>query len=152
VTTAPAKTSTATTPATTATTATTPASTTPKRTTPKRTTKTSPGKTQTTQTATKPLPPPTHVRLPATFTIAPGGTLNPPVIAVPSSLPIELTVVSADGHAHHVVLQTSKPHALSVPANGKASVLLTGLKKGDYKLLVDGAVRGSLSIGVQVGP
>jgi hypothetical protein len=140
---APAKTSTA----TTATTATTnPATSTP------GTTNTSPGKTQTTQTATKPLPPPTHVRLPATFKIAPDGTLSPPVIAVPASLPIQLTVVSADGHAHHVVLQTSKPHALSVPANGKASVLLVGLKKGDYKLVVDGAVKGSLSIGVQVGP
>jgi hypothetical protein len=107
------------------------------------------------QTQTKPsrpLPPATHVRLPATFTIAPDGTLNPPVIAVPASLPVQLTVVSKDGHAHHVVLQSAVPRALSVPANGKGSVLLTGLHKGDYKVVVDGKVKGSLSIGVQVGP
>jgi hypothetical protein len=74
------------------------------------------------------------------------------VIAVPKGLPVELTVASLDGQAHTVVLETEPRHMLKVPANGKASVLLPRLKKATYKVVVDGTVRGSLSIGVQVGP
>jgi hypothetical protein len=74
------------------------------------------------------------------------------VISVPASLPIELTLVSGDGDAHHVVLNTPTPRTLSVPARGKASVLLTGVRKGTYVIRVDGATSGSLAVGAQVGP
>jgi hypothetical protein len=92
------------------------------------------------------------VRLPATFTITSAGLLNPPVIAVPKGLPVQLTVVSKDSHGHTVVLHSKPPHQLKVPANGQASVLIPHLPKATYKVFVDGVPKGSLSIGVQVGP
>jgi hypothetical protein len=74
------------------------------------------------------------------------------VISVPASLPIEVTLISGDGDGHHVVLNTPTPHTLSVPAHGRASVLVTGVKKGTYVIRVDGATSGSLAVGAQVGP
>jgi hypothetical protein len=47
---------------------------------------------------------------------------------------------------------TPTPHSLSVPANGKASVLVPGLKAGEYRLEIDGATRGGLLIGGEPGP
>ena len=92
------------------------------------------------------------VRLPVTFVVRSGGKLVPPEIGVPSNLPIQLTVRSGDGAAHHVVLQAPKPTTLSVPASGRASVRINGLKKGTYRLTVDGKPGGQLVIGVSPGP
>lgn len=105
-----------------------------------------------TTTATKPLPPPSHVRLPATFTLTAAGTLNPPVIAVPAGLPVQLTVVSQSASPQVVVLATKPARTIKVPAHGKASVLLKRVPKGTYKVEIGGEPKGSLSIGVQVGP
>jgi len=96
--------------------------------------------------------PPEDARIPATFTIVPGGSLNPPTITAPAHIPVQLTVVSGDGRSHRVVLRTPTPHALAVPAHGHATVSITGLKVGHYALEVDGAVRGALVIGGAPGP
>jgi len=83
-----------------------------------------------------------------TFTVRPGGFLNPTAISSPPVTSIELRLVSHDGHRRHVLLLlTTTPHALTVPAHGRASVLLTGLTPGRYVLDVDGVARGALLIG-----
>jgi hypothetical protein len=65
---------------------------------------------------------------------------------------VQLTVVSTDGKGHKAVLLTPTPHSLSVPANGRASVLVPGLKAGEYRLRIDGTTRGGLMIGGEPGP
>ncbi|MGI8428529.1 MAG: hypothetical protein ACR2OB_04335 [Solirubrobacteraceae bacterium] len=50
------------------------------------------------------------------------------------------------------MLRTPAIHTLVVPARGRASVLLAGLRSGRYELKVDGVVRGALVIGGQPGP
>jgi hypothetical protein len=60
-----------------------------------------------------------------------------------------LTVVSGDGRAHRAVL---KGNDLAVPAHGRASVLLTGLKNGRYALDIDGVAEGTLIVGGAPGP
>jgi hypothetical protein len=73
-------------------------------------------------------------------------------VSSPANLPVLLTLVSGDGAAHTAVLETPSPHSLSVPAHGRASVLIGGLRAGTYVLKVDGASRGALMIGAQPGP
>jgi hypothetical protein len=94
----------------------------------------------------------THARVPATFTIAPGGALQPPTISIPSSFTVQLSVASSDGKAHRVLVRTPAPHTLSVPAAGRASALLAGLSNGTYEVDVDGVRRGALVIGSAPGP
>lgn len=96
--------------------------------------------------------PPEDARIPATFTIVPGGSLNPPTITAPEHIPVQVTVVSGDGRPHSVVLRTPTTRAFAVPAHGHATVLLTGLKLGRYALDVDGTARGTLVIGGAPGP
>jgi hypothetical protein len=81
-----------------------------------------------------------------------GGQLSPPQIAVPALIAIQFTVVSGDGRAHKVVLKTPSPHALNVPANGRASVLIKGMKAGQFVVAVDGAAKGVLVTGAEPGP
>jgi hypothetical protein len=81
-----------------------------------------------------------------------GGQLSPRLVTAPAFLAVRLTVASGDGASHQVVLETPAPHALSVPANGKASVLVPGLRAGQYALKVDGTTRGGLMIGGEPGP
>ena len=50
----------------------------------------------------------------------------------PAFLAISLTVVSGDGKPHQVRLLTLAPHVLHVPAGGRATTLIGGLKAGDY--------------------
>jgi hypothetical protein len=97
-------------------------------------------------------PPPTDERLPATYTIEPGGSLNPPAVTAPAHIPVQLTVVSGDGRPHRVLLHTPVAHALAVPGHGRAAVFLRGLKLGRYALDVDGVARGALVIGGAPGP
>ncbi len=94
----------------------------------------------------------TNARVPATFTIASGGQLSPPTISAPAFLAIQLTVVSHDGKAHQLRLRTPSAHSLAVPAHGRASVLIPGLRVGHYPLEIDGAARAALSIGGEPGP
>jgi hypothetical protein len=90
--------------------------------------------------------------VPATFTIGAGDKLTPPTVSSPAFLAVALTVVSGDGKSHRVLLRTPTPHALTVPAHGRASVLIPGLRAGSYPLEIDGARHGALSIGGEPGP
>ena len=90
-----------------------------------------------------------NARVPATFTIGPDGAVAPAIISVPASFAVALTVVSHDRREHQVVLAATK---LTVPAGGRASARIAGLRKGRYPLQLDGAPRGTLLIGVQPGP
>jgi hypothetical protein len=113
---------------------------------------TSTSQTQTTATSTTHTQSSADVRLPVTFVVRPGGKLAPPQIGVPSGLPVQLTVTSGDGAAHRVVLRSPSAATLRVPAGGRASIRITGLKKGHYKITVDGRAAGDLVIGVSPGP
>lgn len=73
-------------------------------------------------------------------------------MSAPGFFAIALTVISGDGRAHSVLVHTPKPYSLRVPAHGRASVLIPGLRTGQYVIEVDGATRGALSIGAQPGP
>lgn len=112
-------------------------------------------------TGTTAIPPPktqppaggTHnARVPATFTILPGGALKPQTVSSPAFIAIQLTISSGDGKGHQVVVRTPAPRSLAVPANGRASVQIPGLKQGRYPLQVDGTTRGELVIGGEPGP
>jgi hypothetical protein len=103
----------------------------------------------TTTAATKTATGSSDVRVPATFVIKPGGRLAPAQITVPTHFSVQLTVVSGDGRSHRAVLQS---HALTVPARGRASVLIGGLRQGRYPLMLDGSAAGLLLIGGQPGP
>lgn len=84
--------------------------------------------------------------------IGQGGGLSPPVISAPGSVDIALTIVSGDGHAHHVQINAPGAPALAVAAGARASTVITGLKNGSYPIYVDGVRRGALVIGVSPGP
>ena len=99
-----------------------------------------------------PAPPEAHAEVPALYTVGTGGALVPSTISVPAAVPAQLTVVSRDGRAHTVVLRSPVSHTLKVPAGGRASVLITGLRPGTYPLELDGTARGALTIGAQPGP
>jgi hypothetical protein len=83
----------------------------------------------------------------ATLTIRPGDRMTPTALTVPSSAPIELTLVSADGHSHRVVLDGAGTRILTVPAHGPITTRISGLKPGRYALDVDGVARGALLAG-----
>jgi hypothetical protein len=73
-------------------------------------------------------------------------------VYAPAQIPVELTLISSDGHKHRVVVRTPAVHVLKVPAHGRASVLLGGLRAGRYVLRVDGVARGALQVGGAPGP
>lgn len=89
------------------------------------------------------------MRLPAAFTIGAGGKLTPPSVTAPAGVLIGLTLISGDGRGHRV---TVAGKALVVPAGGHTYAALQGLHNGHYPVLVDGARRGTLIVGGQVGP
>jgi hypothetical protein len=92
------------------------------------------------------------VRVPATFTIGSGDSLSPSSVSAPAFVAVQVSVASGDGRAHRVVIGTPIGHTLTVPANGRSSILLAGQKAGNYTLEVDGARRGMLIIGGEPGP
>ncbi len=101
---------------------------------------------------TKPTGGSTDVRVPATFTIRSGDRLDPQTVSAPAFLAVRVTVSSTDGRAHHVVVHTPAPQLLSVPAGGRASILIPGQRAGQYPIDVDGSARGALLIGGEPGP
>ena len=93
-----------------------------------------------------------NARVPATFTIRAGG-VSPATVSAPAFLAVQVTVVSGDGQQHTVVVELPGRHrTLSVPAHGRASVLLPGLKAGDYPVEIDARPSATLIIGGEPGP
>ncbi len=93
-----------------------------------------------------------NARVPAAFTLAASGRLNPPTISIPAFLAVAFSVRSASSTPHDVRLMTPRRHGLSVPAHGSASVLVPGLRAGSYPIEVDGVRHGTLAIGGEPGP
>ena len=50
------------------------------------------------------------------------------------------------------MVHTPTPHTLIVPAGGRASTLIRGLRAGQYAIDIDGTPRGTLIIGGEPGP
>jgi hypothetical protein len=100
----------------------------------------------------KPTAPNTNVRIPAAFTIAAGGGVTPPLISAPADVTIELQLHNTDSRAHRV--QLSVPHfaSISVPAGASKTTDVTGVPKGTYRLLIDGALRARIVVGAVPGP
>jgi hypothetical protein len=61
-------------------------------------------------------------------------------------------VISGDGAPHKVLLRTPVSHSLSVPANGRGSILVPGQRAGNYPMYIDGSPHGELMIGGEPGP
>jgi hypothetical protein len=109
------------------------------------------GKAQSSSTS-NPTAPDTDVRLPAAFAIEPGGNLTPPLVAAPKGVAIQLRLRNLDSRPHAFVLDTPTRYSFRVRARGRETTLITGLAKGTYRILVDGAARGRLVIGSTPGP
>jgi hypothetical protein len=93
-----------------------------------------------------------NARVPATFTIRASG-VSPATVSAPAFLAVQLTVVSGDGKGHAVVVVLPEGgRSLSVPANGRASTLIPGLRAGEYAVKIDGKTRAVLLIGGEPGP
>lgn len=92
------------------------------------------------------------VRVPASFVVAAGGRLTPPVITVPPLLAVEISVRADDGTAHVLVLRTPTPQRLDVAAGERAAVRIPGLRAGRYPVTLDGRRAGALVAGGEVGP
>ena len=92
------------------------------------------------------------VSIPAAFVIGSGGKLSPPSIAVPPKVPVALEVKNQDGASHTLVLAAPQRGTLHVGAHASAHTVVTGLRDGVYRILVDGSARGQLVIGAQGGP
>jgi hypothetical protein len=93
-----------------------------------------------------------NARVPATFTIR-ANKVTPATVSAPAFLAVQLTAVSGDGQPHTVVVKLPEgPRKLTVPAHGRASVLIPGLKAGEYAVEIDGKTRAVLLIGGEPGP
>jgi hypothetical protein len=86
------------------------------------------------------------------FVITARGTISPRTVSAPAGVTVQLTVGSGDGHAHRIVIDTIPARSLAIPAGGRASTQLSGLKAARYVLQVDGTPAGALVIGAQPGP
>ncbi len=73
-------------------------------------------------------------------------------MSAPAFLAVSLAVVSRDGARHQVVVHTPAPRSLIVPAGGRTSVLIGGLRAGAYTVDIDGRPRAKLVIGGEPGP
>ena len=92
-------------------------------------------------------------RVPAVFKVA-GTAVTPEEVEVPAFLSIELTGASDDGAAHTLTLSVGKAHhTLAIPAGGRASKIVSGLKEGEYAITVDGRRSAArLKVGGEPGP
>jgi len=95
-----------------------------------------------------------NVELPATFHLRPGGRLDPTQVSAPASVPVAVTVYNYDTQSHKLTVKIPPtPRTLSVPADGEHVSLRYGrLPNGSYEILIDGAVRAQLVVGVAPGP
>lgn len=92
------------------------------------------------------------VRVPASFVVTQSGRLTPPTITVPPFLAVEISLRSADGKAHTLVVKTPTPQTLQVAAGARAQVRIGGLRAGSYAVLLDGRRAGALAVGGDAGP
>ena len=91
------------------------------------------------------------IRQPATFTLGAAG-LRPVSVSVAPFLAVALTVVNP-GAEEHAVRLIGTPTAFAVPAGGRVTRRLAGLRAGTYTLAVDGGKdAASLVVGADVGP
>ena len=80
--------------------------------------------------------------MPAVFTIA--GQASRRRGQVPAFLSIELTGVSDDGASHTLTLSVGKArHSLAIPPGGRASKVVTGLKRASTRSRWTAAIRGA---------
>ncbi len=87
--------------------------------------------------------------VPATFKID-GNFADPPEVDVPAFFRIRVTGESKDGKQHTIAFQGT---SVTVPAGGKASFEVDGLKAGLYPVTVDGRTgAATISTGAQAGP
>ncbi|UGS34679.1 cupredoxin domain-containing protein [Capillimicrobium parvum] len=87
--------------------------------------------------------------VPARFTFS-GDGLSPAEVAVPAFFDIRLTGVSKDGRAHTILFEGT---TLQVPAHGRASAKIGGLKKGRYGVTIDGQENAATIVsGAEPGP
>jgi hypothetical protein len=92
------------------------------------------------------------IRVPAEFTVR-GRRITPATVSVPAFLSIELTVASGDGRAHVAVLRAERTYTVRVPAGGRRSIDVVGVRQGRYPLTVDGGrARAALVAGGEPGP
>jgi hypothetical protein len=96
--------------------------------------------------------PNTNVRIPAAFVIGAGGAMTPPLISVPPNVTIELLLHNRDTLAHRVQLSVAHFPTVSVPPGGSKTTDISGVKKGNYRLLVDGTTRARIVVGAVPGP
>lgn len=88
------------------------------------------------------------IRVPVAFVLT-GGRLQPPSVAVPAFLRLELAVRNRDRRPHVIRFAG---HRLSVGAGATAGTIVRGLRKGIYPVLVDGRPAGRVVTGAQPGP
>jgi hypothetical protein len=100
----------------------------------------------------KPTAPNTNVRIPAAFTIGAGGAITPPLISVPPNVTIELLLHNRDTLGHRVQLSVAHFPTVSVAPGGSKTTDISGVKKGNYRLLVDGTTRARIVVGAVPGP
>jgi hypothetical protein len=91
------------------------------------------------------------VRIPAAFVVR-DGALDPRMITVPPFLAVELSVLSADGRSHRLVLRAPSARTLAVGAGERAAAQVPGLRAGRYVVELDGHAAGALVAGGEVGP
>jgi hypothetical protein len=131
----------------------------PTATPPPQTAPTSPGNVQgtapppgaATDTGTTPSEP---SRVPATFIFTRPGRVDPSTVTIPPFVRVQLTLASRDGRAHALALRSDgRTYTLRVPAGGRASTSIPGLRAGRYRLApVGGGPAATLIVGGQVGP
>lgn len=100
----------------------------------------------------KPTAPNTNVRIPATFVIRAGGAVAPPLISAPANVTIELQLHNQDAKAHRVTLSVPHFGGVAVPAHGTTTTDVTGVPKGTFRLLIDGAPKARIVVGAVPGP
>jgi len=88
-------------------------------------------------------------RVPAAFELTIDGP-RPLKVELPAFLAIELVGISRDGRDHTI---TFRDTTLNVPAGGRASARIAGLRPGTYPVDVDGdATAASIVTGAEAGP
>jgi hypothetical protein len=88
--------------------------------------------------------------LPANFTAAADGSLSPATVAAPASTAIVLTITSKASRPLRVFVVPGR--FFTVPAGGRGSVRLDGLKPGRHQIYIEGIPRGTLVVGAAPGP